>query len=106
MKIAARSTWVALSALAVVLASILAFLYVRTQAYDASSYFQNLALLRQMNQLDVRWELDVVKSRMGTETDYNSLVRPLSAFNPLWERLQTAVAAEREPTRQALTRMT
>ena len=31
--------------------------------------------IRRLKQLDARWELDVLKSRMGMETNYDSLVR-------------------------------
>jgi two-component system NtrC family sensor kinase len=100
-----RLTWFGLAALAVVSVSVLGFLFVRVRTYDASSYFQHLALLHQLNQLDVRWELDVLKARMGTETPYDSLVDPLKEFHLLWDRLQVAIAEQREPTRTSLARV-
>jgi signal transduction histidine kinase len=78
-----------MAGLAVLLTAILAFLYVRTQGHDESSYFENVALLRQLKQLDARWELDVVKSKMGINTNYDSLVDRLVDLNQLRETLQT-----------------
>jgi len=83
-----------MAGLASVLASILVFLYVRTNAHDAASYFENVVLLRQLKQLDARWELDVLKSRMGIDTSYDSLVDPLAALNQLQRRLQSDMASQ------------
>ncbi|MEA3177107.1 MAG: two-component system, NtrC family, sensor kinase [Gammaproteobacteria bacterium] len=89
-----RFSWLAMAGLVSVLASILVFLYVRTNAHDASSYFENIVLLRQLKQLDARWELDVLKSRMGIDTSYDSLVDPLAALNHLQQRLQSDMASQ------------
>jgi signal transduction histidine kinase len=82
-----------MTALGVVLASILAFLYVRTQGTDDSSYFETVASLRQLKQLDARWELDVLKSRMGIDTSYDSLVDPLANLNELRSKLKDVVTS-------------
>jgi signal transduction histidine kinase len=81
-----------MAGLASVLASILVFLYVRTSGRDTASYFENVVLLRQLKQLDARWELDVLKSRMGIDTSYDSLVDPLDALNQLQQKLQSDMA--------------
>jgi two-component system NtrC family sensor kinase len=95
VKAAAKgSSRLSILGLAVVLASILAFLYVRTQGRDDSSYFENVALLRQLKQLDARWELDAIKSKMGINTNYDSLVDPLLDLNQLRERLQTELSSQ------------
>jgi two-component system NtrC family sensor kinase len=92
MKMPNRLSWIGTTGLALALASILAFLYVRTQGHDASSYFENVAVLRQLKQLDALWELNVLKSKMGIDTNYDALVDPLVDLNQLREKLQTDIA--------------
>lgn len=92
LKFPKHPRWLPMAALAVVLTSILAFLFVRTQGHDASSYFENVTVVRQIKQLDARWELDVMKSKMGINANYDSLVDPLSELNRLHEELRTAVS--------------
>jgi signal transduction histidine kinase len=93
MKIGSRVSWIAMAGLALALTSILAFLYVRTQGHDESSYFGKVAVLRQLKQLDARWELDVLKSKMGIDTNYDSLVDPLVDLNQLRDKLQADMAS-------------
>jgi signal transduction histidine kinase len=83
----ARRTWLPLLALGVALAAALAFLSLRSQAYDASSYFEDVALLRQMRQLDAQWELDAMKARVGISQSYDALVDPLDSLAHLPQRL-------------------
>jgi len=104
MRALGRLGWLPMPVLAVVLVSILTFLYVRSKGYDASSYFENVALIREMKQLDARWELDVLKSKMGIETNYDSLVDPLVGLNQLWDRLQGVVSNQRDAAHLALVR--
>jgi len=94
MTVSKRSSWLPMAGLAVALASILAFLYDRTRSDDDSSYFENVALLRQLKQLDARWELDVLKSKMGITSNYDSLVDPLVELIQLRNRLQTIVTTQ------------
>lgn len=89
-----QRNWLLMSGIAAVLASILVFLFVRTQGSDASSYYENVALLRQLEQLDARWEVDVLKSRMSVATNYDSLVDPLTTLNELWQRLHTGLDSQ------------
>ena len=101
----ARLIWIGITAAAVVLLSMLVFLYLRTKEYDRAGYFQNVSLLRQLKQLDERWELDVLKSRLGIDSGYSSLGDAASGFDPLWERLQQIVTREGEPARRSLARV-
>jgi signal transduction histidine kinase len=70
-----RRTRAALAVLGAVLVSALVFLYAKTRGFDESGYFGNLALLRQVKQLDAQWELHVLKSRRGIAANYDALVR-------------------------------
>ena len=94
MKARRQLHWIYLASMAVVLATILTVLYRRTQALDDSAYFENVALLRDMKQLDARRELDVLKSRMGLSQNYDSLVDQLSASETLWQRLEAVARGD------------
>ena len=94
MNLRGRPSWTATTALAIVLISMLGFLYVRTQTHDAVAYFANVAILRQLKQLDARWELNVLKSRMGIDLNYDSLVDPLTDLNQRLGELQANLAAQ------------
>ena len=89
--------WFLIGGVALVLASILIFLYLRSQAHNTSNYFENVALVRQLKQLDAVWELDVMKSRMGIDPNYDALVGPLGDLNALQDRLQKNVAGQNVP---------
>jgi two-component system, NtrC family, sensor kinase len=89
-------SWLVAAGLALALATVLMFLFARTQRHHASSYFENVALLRQLKQLDARWELDVLKSRMGINSNYDSLVDPLIELNQLQEKLRADIESRQE----------
>ena len=69
------------------LAGALMFTYLRTQEYDTAGYFENVALLRQVKQLDARWELDAMKSHVGLNQSYDPLVDPLRDMSILPQHL-------------------
>jgi two-component system NtrC family sensor kinase len=93
MRVRGRVSWLAMAGVGLALASSLGFLYVRTRGHDASGYFENVAILRQLKQLDDRWELDVLKSRMGINSNYDSLVDPLVEINSLRDELKGEIAS-------------
>jgi len=72
------------------LAAALMFTYLRTQDYDTAAYFENVALLRQIKQLDARWELDAMKSHIGLNQSYDPLVDPLRDMSGLPQHLAAA----------------
>lgn len=63
--------------LGLLLAAALLYTYLRAQDYDTAGYFEEVAVLRQVKQLDARWELDAMKSRIGLNQHYDPLVDPL-----------------------------
>ena len=85
----------AIAGLAVLLAAVLAFLFTKTQGYDESAYFENVARLRQIKQLDAHWELEALKSRIGINAHYDPLVDPLLDLRQL--QAQLGGAAGRKP---------
>jgi hypothetical protein len=97
-----RAGWLPIGAVALVLVSILAFLYSRNRGHDPSAYFENAVILRQLKQLDARWELDVMKSKMGLNSNYDALVDPLQDLNLLQDQLHARLAGERHQGAKAL----
>src|SRR5437868_6572753 len=88
MMIDKRVSWWPVAAFAIVLSSILAFLYSKGSGYDSAAHLQNIALLRQIKQLDAQWELSALKSKIGIHMDYDPLVDPLAKLEELQEQLE------------------
>ena len=65
------------------LAVLLGAIYARSLGYDSNDYFANVALLRQVRQLDAQWQLDAMKSRIGLNLSYDALADPLEALHEL-----------------------
>lgn len=86
-----RIPWLPLAGLAAVL--LLAFLYSRTEAYDPADYYEDVALLRQIQQVDARWELDALRSNIGIERNYDALAAHQRELDRLRERLGESVTA-------------
>ena len=88
-----RSSWLPLGGLALVLAAALASLYMTSKAGDASGYFEAVAQLRQIKQLDATWELDAMRSKIGLNQSYDPLVSPLAELGTLPRHLSPAALA-------------
>jgi signal transduction histidine kinase len=76
-----------LAALGLVLAGALLFLYRQAPGNDAPAYFENVARLRQIRQLDAQWELDAMKSKLGINQSYDALADPLPQLDALPQQL-------------------
>lgn len=90
-----RLAWLPMAALGVLLVSALVFLYDKTREYDPSNYFENVALLRQIKQLDARWELDAMKSKIGINKTYDPLVDPLLDLSKLQQQLDAVGSSQK-----------
>ena len=77
----ARRGWIQMAAVVTLLVSALVILYAKTQSYGVSDYFENVAVLRHVKQLDAQWELDVLKSRIGISTNYDTLSDSLTELS-------------------------
>ncbi len=98
-----RFSTVAMTALLLGLLVILGFLYLQTRRFGASAYYENIAILRQMKQVDSSWERDVLKSYMGIENNYDSLVRPLIDLEQLRAHLvENVTDAKKSSVKQEL----
>lgn len=102
MTVPKRLTWLPMAVLGTLLASALVFLYTKTRDYDPSAFFENVALLRQIKQLDARWELDAMKSKIGINKTYDPLVDPLPHLNSLRQQLGGVALAQQRGDARAL----
>jgi len=59
-----NARWVLVGAGAALLVAVLGFLYLRTQGSDIKHSNEVLALLRELKAIDVRWDVDLWRSRM------------------------------------------
>lgn len=72
---------------ALILASSLAFFYLKKQGFDELEYVEHIALLRHLRQLDAQLELDVLKSRIGLATHYDHINQTQAELIRLLEEL-------------------
>src|SRR6185295_15711273 len=56
--------WVLATAVAALLVAVLGFLYFKTQGADIKRKNEALALLRELKEIDVRWDVDLWRTRM------------------------------------------
>lgn len=71
----------------VVLLSVSGFLYLQTQAVNVDSRDRFMAELRELRQLDAEWNVNILKSRIGINNNYDSITAPLPYVHALRERL-------------------
>ncbi|CAN7403073.1 DAHL domain-containing protein [Polaromonas sp. LjRoot131] len=95
MKKPNRLAWMPMAAVTAVLLSILVFLYAKTQSFDESHFFEDIAVLRHLKQLDAQWELDVLKSRIGVNAHYDALADNQGEMARLMEQLQSDTDAHK-----------
>jgi len=94
VKTSRRRAWLAMTVATTVLLSTLAFLYAKTQRFGESDYFENVALLRHLKQLDAQWELDVLKSRIGINRHYDALADTQGELSQLLEKLEAGLETQ------------
>ena len=90
-----RLTWLSMATATTALIAVLVFLYAKTQRYDETDYFENVASLRHLKQLDAQWELDVLKSRIGINAHYDRLAGSLTDLSALLERFESETGQQR-----------
>ncbi|WP_350612410.1 DAHL domain-containing protein [Pseudomonas sp. HY7a-MNA-CIBAN-0227] len=88
MKISRRASQLLLSAITLVLASTLLFLYVKTSMDQTTSYTQSRDLIRHIKQLNAQWDSEVLKARIALTHNYDPLVAPLTEMTSLWASLE------------------
>lgn len=82
---------------AAVLIGVLGALYAKSSAVDVGKKNRVESYLRQMKQVDAEWNVDVLKSRMGINANYDPLVSPLPQLHKLRTRLSAELAGVVDP---------
>ena len=95
MKVSRRTSLFLLAGVAVVLASILLFLYVNSKSDQTVSYTESRDLIRQIKQQNSQWENDVLKARVALIHNYDPLVSPLSEMTRLWQNFDSMASQHR-----------
>jgi len=89
MKLNARRSLLLLAACAMLLASVLVYLYWMSKSDESGTYAQARDLIRQIKQYDAQWESAVLKARTTTNYNYDPLVLPLMEMKRLWREFRT-----------------
>ena len=75
--------------LALALVGGLGFLVYKTRSVDFETHTEVISTLRQLKQVDAEWNVDVLKSKTGFNSNYDPVANPL----PLIDSLQTSLRA-------------
>ncbi|PNB76733.1 histidine kinase, partial [Pseudomonas sp. FW305-BF6] len=78
-----------LAAVAVLLASTLLFLYLKSSSNETSTYAESRDLIGRIKQLNAQWETEILKARIAISHNYDPLVTPLSEMTRLWQRFES-----------------
>lgn len=70
-------------AIAVVLIAMLGFLFSKTRNVDFDAHNDVISNLRQLKQIDAEWNIDVFKSKMGINNNYDPVAQPLPVIREL-----------------------
>ena len=80
-----------------VLIGVLGVLYVKSSQINTERKTQVERYLRQLKQLDAEWNVDVLRSRMELNKNYDPLANPLPALTELQQKLSTEAQANDDP---------
>ncbi len=94
MTLARRSGVIALLVLLVI---VLGMLFNRTQAIDIEAQNRVMLDLRELQQLDAQWNVNILRSHVGLNADYDPLSAPLPRIHQLQSRLGAALPMARGP---------
>ncbi|TYK58004.1 DAHL domain-containing protein [Pseudomonas synxantha] len=83
-----RASQMLLGLIALLLASTLVFLYLKSSRDQTATYTQSRDLIRQLQQLNAQWDSEVLKARIAITHNYDPLVTPLSDMTRIWSELQ------------------
>lgn len=89
MKISHRRNLALLGIVAVMLASTLLFLYLKSNSNQTKTYTESRDLIGRIKQLNAQWETEILKARIAISHNYDPLVTPLTEMTDLWQRFAT-----------------
>ncbi|MES2017569.1 MAG: DAHL domain-containing protein [Pseudomonadota bacterium] len=75
----------------------LGYLYNRTQAIDLDAQNRVILKLRELQQLDAEWNVNLLRSHVGLSPDYDALSAPLPRMHLLRDQLALALPMARGP---------
>jgi diguanylate cyclase (GGDEF)-like protein len=84
-------------ALLVVLGVTLGYLFNRTQAIDLDAQNRVILNLRELENLDAEWNVNILRSHIGINSDYDPLAAPLPRMYQLRGELAAGLALARGP---------
>ena len=79
------------------LGATLAFLFYRTQAIDIDAQNQVTLNLRELEKLDTQWNVNILRSHIGLNPDYDPLSAPLPRMHQLQASLSASFGMARGP---------
>lgn len=89
MKTSRLASLLTLSGIALIMASVLVFLYLKSVGDQSTTYTESRDLIRQIKQLNSQWDVEVLKARIALTHNYDPLVAPLKEMNALWANLES-----------------
>lgn len=89
MKMSRRRSLALLSLVALALASILLFLYLKSSSDQTSTYTESRDVIARMKQLNAQWETEILKARVAISHNYDPLVSPITEMTELWQRFDS-----------------
>jgi signal transduction histidine kinase len=89
MKMSRLRSLALLSVVALILASTLLFLYLKSNSNQTTTYAESRDLIGRIKQLNAQWETEILKARIAISHNYDPLVAPLTEMTQLWERFDT-----------------
>ena len=95
MKVSRRTSLLLLAGVAVVLASILLFLYINSKSDQTAAYTESRDLIRQIMQQNAQWENEILKARVAISHNYDPLVSPLNEITRLWQSFYSMDSQDR-----------
>ncbi|WP_426101636.1 DAHL domain-containing protein [Massilia sp. TSP1-1-2] len=82
---------IAVIALLVTLSVTLGYLFNRTRAIDIDAQNRVTLELRELEKLDAGWNVDILRSHIGLNSDYDPLTAPLARMHQLQEQIAQAL---------------
>jgi len=89
MRISHRRNLALLGIVAVMLASTLLFLYLKSNSNQTTTYAGSRDLIGRIKQLNAQWETEILKARIAISHNYDPLVAPLTEMTDLWQRFDS-----------------
>jgi signal transduction histidine kinase len=93
MNISRRRNLTLLGLVGVLLASMLLFLYLKSDSSQTTTYTESRDLIGRIKQLNAQWETEILKARIAISHDYDPLVTPPTQMSALWERFDAMQAS-------------